>query len=47
MEEGRDRVHVLGVGNEGLNGPEALDSIVNSTSSSESNMTVTTTMKRS
>jgi hypothetical protein len=47
MEGSRDRVDILGVGNEGLNGPEALDSIVNSTSPSESNMTVTTTMRRS
>jgi len=47
MEEGRDQVHVLGVRDEGLNVPEALDSIVKSTSSSKSSTTVTTTMKRS
>lgn len=47
MEEGRDRVHVLGVGDEGLNGPEALNSTADSTSSSECSTTVTTTMKRS
>jgi len=47
MEEGRDRVHVLGVGDENLNVPEALNSIAKSTSSSKSSTTVTTTMKRS
>ena len=47
MEEGRDRVHILGVESEGLNVPEALNSIANSISFSKPNMTATTTMKRS
>ncbi len=47
IEESRDPVHTLGVGDENLDVPEALDSIAKSTSSSKSSTTATTTMKRS
>jgi len=43
MEESRDRVPISGVEGENLDVPGALDSVANSTSSSESNMTATTT----
>lgn len=46
MEESRDRVHTLGVGDENLDVPEALDSIASSISFLKSNVTATTTMKR-